>query len=119
MSSAVGLTSQNYNDDGRSISSETRAAIETEVKKLLDDAYKRAATVLCTHEAEMHALAARLLAEESLSGVQISELIAAHKAGKPTGAANKSKSTVADAASAAAASAAAGLRKAAGQAAQV
>jgi ATP-dependent metalloprotease len=33
MSSAVGLTSQNYNDDGRSISSETRAAIETEVRK--------------------------------------------------------------------------------------
>jgi ATP-dependent metalloprotease len=120
MSSAVGLTSQNYNDDGRSISSETRAAIETEVKKLLDDAYKRAATVLRTHEAELHALAARLLAEESLSGVQIAELIAAHKAGKPTGAAaNKGKSTVADAASAAAATAAAGLRKAAGQAAQV
>jgi ATP-dependent metalloprotease len=121
MSASVGLTSQNYHDDGRSISSETRAAIESEVKTLLEAAYKRAAAVLRTHEAELHALAAQLLAEESLSGAQITEIIAAHKAGKP-GAAKKPQSSVADAASAAsaaAASAAAKLRSAGGQAAQV
>jgi ATP-dependent metalloprotease len=127
MSASVGLMSQNYDDDGRSISSETRAAIETEVKTLLDAAYARAAGVLRTHEAELHDVAARLLAEESLSGVQISALIAAHASGKApasaTAAAAKAKSTgaavagAASAAGAAAASAAAaagtGLRKAA------
>ena len=35
MSSSVGLISQNYEDDGRSLSSEMRARIEEEVNKLL------------------------------------------------------------------------------------
>jgi ATP-dependent metalloprotease len=128
MSASVGLVSQNYDDDGRSISSETRAAIETEVKTLLEAAYARAADVLRTHEAELHEVAARLLAEESLSGVQISALIAAHASGKApaaggakaaaaaktTGAAVAGAASAAGAAAASAAAAAGtGLRKAA------
>jgi len=47
----------NYEDDGRSLSSETRAAVEEEVKALLSGAYGRAKSVLKQHEKELHALA--------------------------------------------------------------
>lgn len=47
----------NYEDDGRSLSSETRAAVEEEVKSLLSAAYARAKGVLKQHEKELHALA--------------------------------------------------------------
>ena len=47
----------NYEDDGRSLSSETRALVEEEVKTLLSAAYARAKHVLRQHEKELHALA--------------------------------------------------------------
>ncbi len=47
----------NYDDDGRSLSSETRAVVEDEVKRLLTAAYARATAVLKQHEKELHALA--------------------------------------------------------------
>lgn len=47
----------NYEDDGRSLSSETRAAVEEEVRALLTGAYARAKSVLKQHEKELHALA--------------------------------------------------------------
>jgi ATP-dependent Zn protease len=49
--------SLNYEDDGRSLSSETRAAVEDEVRSLLTAAYARATSLLKTHEHELHALA--------------------------------------------------------------
>ena len=52
-----GQISINYEDEGRSLSSETRALVEDEVKSLLSAAYARATAVLKQHEKELHALA--------------------------------------------------------------
>lgn len=65
----------NYEDDGRCLSSETRAAVEEEVKSLLSAAYARAKGVLRTHEKELHALAQELVDKETLTGQQIQELL--------------------------------------------
>lgn len=88
MSDSVGLVSQNYEDDGRSISSETRARIETEVKSILQGAHERARRLLEQHKDELHVLASGLLQQETLTGQQITELLAAAgKGGKSAAAA--------------------------------
>ena len=46
-----------YDDSGQSLSSETRALVEGEVKRLLTCAYGRAKALLRSHEAELHELA--------------------------------------------------------------
>ncbi|KAL4442017.1 hypothetical protein ABPG77_011278 [Micractinium sp. CCAP 211/92] len=76
MSDRVGQISINYEDDGRSLSSETRAIVEEEVKNLLSAAYSRAKHVLRQHEKELHALAQELIDKETLTGQQIQELLA-------------------------------------------
>ncbi|KAF5726157.1 ATP-dependent zinc metalloprotease FTSH 4 mitochondrial isoform X2 [Tripterygium wilfordii] len=76
MSGEIGLVTHDYNDDGRSMSSETRRLIEKEVQRLLDRAYNNAKTILTTHSKELHALANALLEHETLSGSQIKDLLA-------------------------------------------
>ncbi|MED6122916.1 ATP-dependent zinc metalloprotease FTSH 4, mitochondrial [Stylosanthes scabra] len=75
MSSEVGLVTHNYNDDGRSMSSETRLLIEKEVKNLLERAYNNAKTILTTHNKELHVLVNALIEHESLTGRQIKALL--------------------------------------------
>ncbi len=62
-------------DDGHSMSSETRAAIEEEVRKLVQGAYGRAKNVLTKHERDLHRLADELLEKETLSGEQIKVML--------------------------------------------
>ena len=76
MSDKIGQMSISYDDGGASLSSETRATVESEVRKLLTAAHERARLVLKTHERELHALAKELLDKETLTGAQISELLA-------------------------------------------
>ncbi|XP_058068679.1 ATP-dependent zinc metalloprotease FTSH 4, mitochondrial-like isoform X2 [Magnolia sinica] len=76
MSKQVGLVSHNYDDNGKSMSTETRLLIEEEVRQLLDRAYNNAKTILTTHSKELHALANALLAQETLTGSQIKSLLA-------------------------------------------
>ncbi|URE03636.1 Peptidase family M41 [Musa troglodytarum] len=76
MSKQVGLVSHNYDDNGKSMSTETRLLIEEEVKGFLERAYNNAKTILITHNKELHALAYALLEHETLSGVQIKNLLA-------------------------------------------
>ncbi|XP_027353632.1 ATP-dependent zinc metalloprotease FTSH 4, mitochondrial-like isoform X1 [Abrus precatorius] len=76
MSDEIGLVTHNYNDNGRSMSSETRLLIEKEVKNLLERAYNNAKTILTTHHKEHHALANALLEHETLTGSQIKALLA-------------------------------------------
>mmetsp|Transcript_10855 Transcript_10855/g.23362 ORF Transcript_10855/g.23362 Transcript_10855/m.23362 type:complete len:794 (+) Transcript_10855:251-2632(+) len=76
MSSKLGQVSLDYEDDGRSMSSETRALVEEEVKALVHAAYERARSILRTHEHELHALATELLDKETLTGEQIKSLMA-------------------------------------------
>ncbi|RDX71048.1 ATP-dependent zinc metalloprotease FTSH 4, mitochondrial, partial [Mucuna pruriens] len=75
MSNEVGLVTHNYNDDGKSMSSETRLLIEKEVKKLLERAYNNAKAIMTTHDKELHALANALLEHETLTGSQIKALL--------------------------------------------
>lgn len=63
--------SLDYEDEGRSMSGETRAAVEEEVKALVQAAYERARKLLVTRQAELHALAGELLERETLSGDDI------------------------------------------------
>ncbi|RRT56156.1 hypothetical protein B296_00035197 [Ensete ventricosum] len=76
MSKQVGLVSHNYDDNGKSMSTETRLLIEKEMKDLLERAYNNAKTILTTHNKELHALANALLEHETLSGAQIKNLLA-------------------------------------------
>ncbi|KAK8523320.1 hypothetical protein V6N13_113269 [Hibiscus sabdariffa] len=76
MSKEVGLVTHLYNDNGRSMSTETRLLIEKEVKYLLERAYNNAKTILTTHWKEHHALANALLEHETLTGSQIKAMLA-------------------------------------------
>jgi ATP-dependent metalloprotease len=76
MSKQVGLVSYNYEDDGKTMSSETRLLIEEEVKNFLEKAYNNAKTILTKHNKELHTLANALLEHETLSGAQINNLLA-------------------------------------------
>ncbi|KAI3944203.1 hypothetical protein MKW98_016433 [Papaver atlanticum] len=79
MSKAVGLVAHNYDDNGKSMSTETRLLIEEEVKGFLDRAYNNAKTILTTHNKELYALANALLEKETLTGTQINDLLAQSK----------------------------------------
>ncbi|XP_050217956.1 ATP-dependent zinc metalloprotease FTSH 4, mitochondrial isoform X2 [Mercurialis annua] len=76
MSKEVGVVTHNYDDNGKSMSTETRLLIEQEVKNFLERAYNNAKTILTTHSKELHALANALLTHETLTGTQIKSLLA-------------------------------------------
>ena len=82
MSDAVGQVALSYDDGGINLSSETRAIVETEVKRLLTSAHDRAMKLLKTHERELHTLAAELMEKETLTGQQIKELLSHNKGEK-------------------------------------
>ncbi|CAM8886311.1 unnamed protein product [Rhodiola kirilowii] len=75
MSKEVGVVTHNYNDNGKSMSTETRLLIEKEVRELLEKAYNNAKNILTTHGKELHALANALLENETLTGTQIKTLL--------------------------------------------
>ncbi|KAJ0768864.1 putative peptidase M41, AAA+ ATPase domain, ATPase, AAA-type, core, peptidase, FtsH [Helianthus annuus] len=76
MSKQVGVVAHDYDDDGKSMSTETRLLIENEVRELLERAYNNAKNILITYSNEHHALANALLERETLSGKQIKEMLA-------------------------------------------
>lgn len=76
MSKQVGVVTHDYNDNGKSMSTETRLLIEQEVKEFLERAYINAKTILTTQGKELHALANALLEHETLTGNQIKSLLA-------------------------------------------
>ena len=76
MSDLVGQMAIGYEDMAAGkVSSETRALVESEVKKLLTAAHDRAVGILRAHEKELHTLANELIEKETLSGRQINELL--------------------------------------------
>ena len=77
MSKAVGVVAHDYEDAGKSVSTETRRVIEAEVRELLDKAYANAKRILTVHQKELHTLAQALLDKETLTGAQIKALLAA------------------------------------------
>lgn len=75
MSKAVGVVAHNYEDDGKSMSTETRLLVESEVRDLLQTAYENAKRILTTHQRELHTLAATLLERETMTAVEIKALL--------------------------------------------
>jgi ATP-dependent metalloprotease len=76
MSKQVGVVTHNYEDNGKSMSSETRVLIENEVREMLENAYNNAKHILTTRSKELHVLANALLEHETLSGTQIKSILA-------------------------------------------
>uniref|UniRef100_A0A0E0MYC2 AAA+ ATPase domain-containing protein n=1 Tax=Oryza rufipogon TaxID=4529 RepID=A0A0E0MYC2_ORYRU len=125
MSKQLGFVSYNYEDDGKSMSTETRLLIEQEVKSLLENAYNNAKTILTKHSKEHHVLAQALLEHETLTGAQIKKILAQanstqqqqeHAAEAPRKTPAAPSSPAASAAAAAAATAAAAAKQAAAKA---
>ncbi|KAF7029621.1 hypothetical protein CFC21_041320 [Triticum aestivum] len=120
MSKQVGLVSYNYEEDGKTMSSETRLLIEEEVKNFLEKAYNNAKAILTKHNKELHALANALLEHETMSGTQIKNLLAQVDNKQPQGhaveAPQKTPASPPSPAAAAAAVAAAAAQQAAAQA---
>ena len=61
--------------EGASLSPETRAVVEDEVRQLVDAAYARAKALLQRNEDKLHKLAAALVKEETMSGAEIAALL--------------------------------------------
>jgi cell division protease FtsH len=59
----------------------TATRIDDAVAKLLEDARKRALAILTDHRSELDAIADELLATETVSGIRLAEISAAH--GRP------------------------------------
>ncbi|MCL7052226.1 hypothetical protein MKW94_021118 [Papaver nudicaule] len=72
MSNKFGLVADKYDDDRKTMSTDTRK----EVRRFLDRAYDNAKTILITHSTELHVLASALLERETLTGTQIDDLLA-------------------------------------------
>jgi len=64
---------------GEEASGETRAKIDSEVKKLTEDAYKRATEILKKYSKEHHLLAETLLEYETLTGDEVRDIILKRK----------------------------------------
>jgi ATP-dependent Zn protease len=65
----------NVQYEGSSLSPESRALVEDEVRGLVDKAYQRAKQLLMANEDKLHLLAKELVKEETLSGDQIARLL--------------------------------------------
>ncbi|MCL7046117.1 hypothetical protein MKW94_004811, partial [Papaver nudicaule] len=72
MSNKFGLVADKYDDDRKTMSTDTRK----EVRRFLDRAYDNAKTILISHSTELHVLASALLERETLTGTQIDDLLA-------------------------------------------
>lgn len=75
MSEAVGYLVTNENDDPQRLSPSTRALIDSEVKRLLDESKTRAINLLQSRRLALDKIAAALLDQETLSREQIEALL--------------------------------------------
>lgn len=70
-------------EDYAALSSETRLAIEKDVKRLLDDSYSRTGKLLKEKKHELEMLAEALLTHETLSRTEIETIVAGGSLNKP------------------------------------
>ncbi|KAL0394174.1 UNVERIFIED_CONTAM: ATP-dependent zinc metalloprotease FTSH 4, mitochondrial [Sesamum latifolium] len=85
MSKQVGVVTDNYDDNGRSVSTETRLLIKQEIKEFLERACNNAKTILTTNCKELHARANALLEHERLTGVRSRPCLLSQKSEKQFG----------------------------------
>ncbi|MBR0552918.1 ATP-dependent zinc metalloprotease FtsH [Stakelama marina] len=67
-----------------SMSDETAKAIDSEIRRIVEDGYQRAKEVLTEHIDQLHLLAGAMLDYETLSGDEIKRLIAGEDIGRDT-----------------------------------
>lgn len=79
MSESVGLVFHQKDEQ----SPETRAAIDREIKAILDGSYQRAKDLLLKHKGDLDKIAKALLDHETLTGTEIIDLLAGKKLNKP------------------------------------
>jgi cell division protease FtsH len=60
----------------RNMSNETAQAIDSEIRRIVEEGYSRAKTILDTHIEQLHTLAKSLLEFETLSGAEINAVLA-------------------------------------------
>ena len=65
------------------VSEATANSIDREVRRIVDEAYKRAQDVLSANEDQLHKLAAALLEYESLSGDEINAILRGETFSRP------------------------------------
>ncbi len=88
LSKEIGMI--DYSDDDvqyrpARISSETTSKIETEVRRLVDEGYEKAKSILTEHLSDLHKLAKALLEYEMLSGDEIKALLRGEDIVRDTG----------------------------------
>lgn len=66
-------------DESPKISEETKQLVEAEVRRLLDESYKRATKLIETHRKDLETIANGLIQYETLSGGEIVDLLAGKK----------------------------------------
>ncbi len=64
-------------------SEHTAIEIDREVRRIVDDAYQKARSLLTDNVAILHALAERLLEKEVVEGAEVAEMVKAYKEGRP------------------------------------
>jgi cell division protease FtsH len=74
---------------GFSVSADTKALIESEVKRLIDEGYDRARKILLEKKKEFERLAKGLLEYETLTGDEIRKVVAGEPLGEDTGGDNE------------------------------
>ena len=77
-SDEVGIVFHGGNSGEESASEETRALIDSEVKKMTDESYKRSKELLTKHAREHRLLAETLLEYETLTGDEVRDLVKKH-----------------------------------------
>ena len=63
----------------KNVSEKTAEAIDKEVRKIVDEAYNKAKTIIKTHFKDLHKLAKGLLKHETLTGAEIKDLLKGKK----------------------------------------
>lgn len=64
-----------YLDDKEKLSGETQSMVDNEVRKLLDDSYARAKSLLENHQKELKLIAEALIEHETLSGSEVADIV--------------------------------------------
>lgn len=64
-------------------SEHTAIEIDREVRRIVDDAYQKARSLLTDNVAILHALAERLLEKEVVEGAEVAEMVKAYQEGRP------------------------------------
>ena len=67
----------------KSISEDTSNSIDREVRRIVDDGYKRAQDILTTNEKQLHSLADALLEYEALNGDEINSILRGETFSRP------------------------------------